>query len=116
MVRELAGHYRLALASGSVHAVIDTVLELAGLRDAFAAVASIQDVGRPKPASDIFLHAARLLGVAPERCGVIEDTLAGIAAARAAGMRVAAVPHTYPPEELARAGAAVAARASSSGG
>lgn len=108
LVRALAGRYRLALASGSVHAVIRAVLEVTGLSDAFAAVASVQDVGRAKPAPDIFLHAARQLEVPPRRCCVVEDTVAGIAAARAAGMDVIALPHTFSPERLAQAGARVA--------
>jgi HAD superfamily hydrolase (TIGR01509 family) len=111
LARALAGRYRLALASSSVHAVIDAVLELTGLRDVFAAVASVQDVGRAKPAPDIFLHAARLLDTPPARCCVIEDTLAGVAAAQAAGMTVVALPHTYPVTALTRAGATVAASA-----
>ena len=49
---------------------------------------SAQDVGRGKPAPDLFLHAAERMGVAPERCVVVEDSRLGVAAARAAGMDV----------------------------
>lgn len=49
---------------------------------------SAQDVGRGKPAPDLFLHAAERMGVAPERCAVVEDSPLGVAAARAAGMDV----------------------------
>lgn len=100
LVAGLAPRFRLAVASGSVHAVIDAVLEIAGLRPFFEVVSSVQDVGRAKPAPDIFLHAARGMGLAPQRCCVIEDTLAGIQSARDAGMTVIAVPHTYPAERL----------------
>jgi HAD superfamily hydrolase (TIGR01509 family) len=100
LVHALGSRYRLAVASGSMHAVIDAVLELAGLRGAFEVVSSVQDVGRAKPAPDVFLHAAAQLGITPQRCCVIEDTLAGIQSARDAGMTVIAVPHTYPAERL----------------
>lgn len=49
---------------------------------------SAQDVARPKPAPDLFLHAAATMGVAPARCVVVEDSATGVAAARAAGMTV----------------------------
>lgn len=103
LVADLAPHFRLAVASGSVHEVIDAVLEMAGLRHFFEVVSSVQDVARAKPAPDVFLHAARGMGVAPERCCVIEDTLAGIQSALDAGMTVIAVPHTYPAERLREA-------------
>ncbi|MCP5528718.1 MAG: HAD family phosphatase [Verrucomicrobiales bacterium] len=103
LVRDLARRYPLAVASGSRHAVIEAVLGLAGIRDAFDAVASVQDVGRAKPAPDVFLLAARKLGLPAERCCAIEDTVAGIESARAAGLAVIAVPHTYPEAALTRA-------------
>ncbi|MCB1128458.1 MAG: HAD family phosphatase [Verrucomicrobiae bacterium] len=100
LVKELGTHFRLAVASGSVHAVIEAVLELAGLREAFEVVASVQDVRRSKPAPDVFLDAAARLQVEPRRCCVIEDSLAGIRAGRDAGMTVIAVPHSYPADRL----------------
>ena len=54
------------------------------------------DVTHPKPAPDIFLEASRRLGVAPAGCVVLEDSLSGVAAARAAGMPVIAVPESHP--------------------
>jgi beta-phosphoglucomutase-like phosphatase (HAD superfamily) len=57
-------------------------------------------VAHPKPAPDIFLEAARRLGVPPEECVVLEDSLAGVRAARAAGMRVIAVPEGSPSAEM----------------
>jgi HAD superfamily hydrolase (TIGR01509 family) len=102
-VAKLAARYRLALASGSNHAVIDTVLAMDELRRFFPVVSSVQDVGKPKPYPDIFLHAARQLGVAPDRCCVIEDSRPGIAAALAAGMEVVAITNSHPADTLAEA-------------
>ncbi len=103
LLERLAPHYRLAVASGSNHPVIDEVLAMKQLRRFFSAVASTQDVGKTKPAPDVFLHAARLLGVPPMRCCVIEDSAAGVTAARAAGMDVIAITHSLPREQLAGA-------------
>jgi beta-phosphoglucomutase len=103
LLEKLAPHYRLAVASGSNHPVIDEVLAMKQLRRFFSAVASTQDVGKTKPAPDVFLHAARLLGVPPARCCVIEDSAAGVAAARAAGMEVIAITNSLPREQLAGA-------------
>jgi len=80
---------RVALASGSPLAVIRGVLDRFGWR--FDAVCSADEVARGKPAPDVFLLAARRLGVAPGDCVAIEDSANGIAAAKAAGMRVIAV-------------------------
>jgi beta-phosphoglucomutase-like phosphatase (HAD superfamily) len=63
-------------------------------------LASSQDVTHPKPAPDVFLHAARLLKVAPESCVVVEDSAAGVSAARAAGMRVIAITNSLPADRL----------------
>ena len=78
LISKLAPSYKLAVASGSLHPVIDEVLALKGLRDFFPVVTSVQDVARGKPAPDVFLHAADLLGVRPEACCVIEDSAAGV--------------------------------------
>ncbi|WP_329456368.1 HAD family hydrolase [Streptomyces sp. NBC_01497] len=67
-------------------------------------VFSAEDVGRGKPAPDLFLHAARRMGVAPERCAVVEDSPLGLAAGRAAGMDVYAFTAMTPVAELAGAG------------
>ena len=77
------------VASNSGHAWLDHVLRLAGLHERFAGrIFSAEDVARPKPAPDLFLHAAATLGVAPPEAVVVEDSPAGVAAACAAGMRV----------------------------
>jgi HAD superfamily hydrolase (TIGR01509 family) len=97
-VQELAVSFRLALASSSNRAVIDAVLEQAQLARAFEITVSSEEVARGKPAPDVFLEAARRLDVPPVRCAAIEDSANGIRAARAAGMRVIAIPNTrYPP-------------------
>jgi len=100
LIEELAPHYALAVASGSEHPVIETVLAIKELRRFFSAVVSSSDVTQGKPAPDIFLRAARLLEVPPADCWVIEDSKPGVAAGLAAGMRVIAVTNTHPPEEL----------------
>jgi len=97
-VQRLAGSFRLALASSSNRALIDTVLSTTGVVRAFEATVSSEEVERGKPAPDVFLEAARRLRIAPERCAVVEDSGNGIRAAHAAGMRVLAIPnHRYPP-------------------
>lgn len=78
----------IAVASTSSHTSIDLTLRAAGLRDYFPLVVSASDVARGKPAPDIYLHAARLLDVPPAACIAIEDSVHGIVAASAAGMRV----------------------------
>ncbi len=100
LVRRLAQVYRLAVASGSVHRVIAEVLALQDLRTHIPVVASVEDVGRAKPAPDVFLHAASLLGVHPSECCVIEDSAAGVTAGRAAGMTVIAITNSLPEDRL----------------
>jgi sugar-phosphatase len=86
------GKVPLALASSSSERLVQAVMERFALRDRFRAIVSGDAVARPKPAPDIFLEAARRVGVPAAACIVLEDSLAGVAAARAAGMRVVAVP------------------------
>jgi len=103
LVEKLAGRYSLGLASGSERAVVEEVLKLDGLSRFFSAVVSGSDVERGKPAPDIFLRAARLLGVAPADCCAIEDSKPGVAAGLAAGMKVIAITNSHPAEELRQA-------------
>lgn len=91
----------LALASSGPIRKIQTNIDSAGLHGAFEAIVSAEEVERGKPAPDVFLEAARRIGVPPERCTVIEDAPAGLLAAKAAGMRAVAVAHTFPAHELA---------------
>ncbi len=72
----------------------------------FAATVSSEEVARGKPAPDVYLEAARRLGVDPGDCAAVEDSHAGIRSAKAAGMRVIAIPNpTYPPDDEALAAA-----------
>jgi HAD superfamily hydrolase (TIGR01509 family) len=103
-VRRAAATFPLALASSSNREVFEAVLELAGLADCFRATVSSEEVQRGKPAPDVYLEAARRLGVAPARCTAVEDSHAGIRSAKTAGMRVVAIPNpSYPPDEEALA-------------
>jgi beta-phosphoglucomutase family hydrolase len=86
IVRENAGKLPMAVATGGSQPHIDEVLEHIGLRQYFQTVVTSQDVKRQKPAPDIFLEAARRLGVSPEYCRAYEDTDLGLQAIRAAGM------------------------------
>lgn len=103
LVAKVAALYPMAVASGSVHRVIEEVLAMKSLRRFFPVVVSVQDVAHGKPAPDIFLRAATLLGVEPTRCCVIEDSAAGVTAARAAGMTAIAITNTLPAEKLTHA-------------
>jgi HAD superfamily hydrolase (TIGR01509 family) len=83
----------LAVATSGARAFAEHVLERLGVRGAFKAVISGEDVVHGKPHPEIYLRAASLLGADPADCAAIEDTFHGVAAARAAGMRVVAVPN-----------------------
>ncbi len=86
LVRRLAPHWPLAVASGSPAAGIRATLEKLGIADAFSHLVSSEEVPRGKPAPDVFLLAAERLGVEPSACLVIEDSPAGAQGARAASM------------------------------
>jgi len=97
VVRHLARRYSLAVASSAPPQIIEAALLGMGLRDAFAAVASSDEVPFGKPAPDVYLLAARRLGVAPATCLVVEDSLNGVLAARAASMPVVLIPNASSP-------------------
>jgi HAD superfamily hydrolase (TIGR01509 family) len=86
-----------AIASSAHPAVIRAAVAAAGLGSVFATIVSSDDVARGKPAPDVYLEAARRLGVAPAACLVIEDSRNGVLAGRAAGMRVVLVPNASVP-------------------
>jgi HAD superfamily hydrolase (TIGR01509 family) len=110
-VPRLTERYRLGLASSSNRTLIDAVLDLAGLTAYFEVTVSSEEVARGKPAPDVYLEAARRLGVEPARCAAIEDSHAGIRSAKAAGTRVIAIPNpAYPPDEDSLAQADVTIR------
>jgi HAD superfamily hydrolase (TIGR01509 family) len=94
-VERLAARWPLGIASSSNREVIDFALDAAGLAQYFKATVSSEEVARGKPAPDVYLEAVRRLGAVPERSAAIEDSHNGIRAAKAAGMRVAAIPNPH---------------------
>jgi len=107
-VERLAGRWPLALASSSNRELIDLALELMGVAQDFAATVSSEEVARGKPAPDVYLEAARRLAVDPKAAAAVEDSHNGIRSAKAAGMRVVAIPNRhFPPDEEALAQADV---------
>ncbi len=85
----------VAVASGSAPHVIARLLEVAGIAGDVEVVVSAEDVPRGKPAPDVFLEAARRLGVPAHECAVVEDAAYGVEAARRAFMRCIAVPYLH---------------------
>ena len=102
-VHAAAEHVAIAVVSGSARAEIEPVLEAAGVREAITAVVSVDDVARSKPDPEGFLIALRLLGVGPAEAAAVEDSPAGVAAAKAAGLYCAGVTTSFGPERLAQA-------------
>ncbi len=86
IAREHFGKVPLAIASGGTRRVIEQVLEHLEIRRLFSAIVTSEDVVNQKPAPDIFLEAARRIGVPPAQCRAYEDTDLGMLAIRAAGM------------------------------
>jgi HAD superfamily hydrolase (TIGR01509 family) len=110
-VRRCAERWPLAVASSSNPELIEVVLDAAGLHDVIPVVVSSQEVARGKPAPDVYVEAARRLGVDPHACAAVEDSHNGIRSAKAAGMRVIALPNPhFPPDEEALAQADVVLR------
>jgi HAD superfamily hydrolase (TIGR01509 family) len=112
-VLELLGDLRargvsLAVASSADRVKVEANLKGIGVDLAwFGAVVTGEDVEKKKPSPDIFLAAARKLGIPPDRCCVVEDALSGVRAAKAAGARCVAVGTSFPLAELELAGADV---------
>jgi HAD superfamily hydrolase (TIGR01509 family) len=105
-VERLAARWPLAVASSSNRPIIDLTLELSGLARFFLVTVSSEEVPRGKPAPDVYLEAAKRLGVDPTACAAVEDSHNGILSAKGAGMRVIAIPNPrYPPAADARAAA-----------
>ena len=98
----------IAVASSSHRAVIDAALESLGIAGLFQVVVASDEVAHGKPAPDVYLLAARELAVDPATCLVVEDSLNGVLAGRAAGMTVALVPNaSVPPAAGAREAASM---------
>ena len=87
LLKELKNrNIHIAVASSSDKQIIDIILEKSELKKYFKYAVSSSEVGKSKPEPDVFLHAAKLVGVHPQNCIVIEDSKNGIKAAKAAGM------------------------------
>ena len=107
-VRRCAARWPLGLASSANREIIDLVLDAGGVGSLFAATVSSEEVARGKPAPDVYLEAARRLGVPAAESAAVEDSRSGILAAREAGMRVVAIPNPhFPPDEATLAQAHV---------
>jgi len=107
-VRRIAARWPVAVASSAHPEVIEAALGATGLDGVFRVVVSSDEVEHGKPEPDVYLEAARRLGLPPARCLVVEDSYNGVRAGRAAGMTVVLVPNaTIPPapgsRELAHA-------------
>jgi HAD superfamily hydrolase (TIGR01509 family) len=102
--RRLGARWPLAIASSSNPELIEVVLRSADLEELFRVAVSSQEVERGKPAPDVYLEAARRLGVDAARCAAVEDSHNGIRSAKAAGMRVIVFPNVhFPPDDEALA-------------
>jgi beta-phosphoglucomutase-like phosphatase (HAD superfamily) len=88
VARAYAGKVPLAVASGGAHLIVDQTLDAIGIRQLFNAVIGADDVVNGKPSPDMFLLAAKKIGIAPELCVVYEDGEPGIVGAKTAGMKV----------------------------
>ena len=99
-VRGLASRWPLGVASSANAPLIALVLDVAGIAACFAATVSSEEVPRGKPAPDVYLEAARRLGVQAGGCVAVEDSTNGLRSAHAAGMAVIAVPNrAFAPEQ-----------------
>lgn len=97
-LRRIARRWPVALASSSPRALIDAVLAPAGWSMLFSVTVSTEEVGRGKPAPDVYLAAASRLGVAARSCVAIEDSTNGLRSAAAAGLHLVAIPQTSGPQ------------------
>jgi beta-phosphoglucomutase len=113
LVRRSAEVYPLAIASGALRGEIEFVLERGEIRNCFQVIVAAEDVSECKPDPEGYLKALELLNqtrkteILPHECLVIEDSIAGIEAAKAAGMRCVAVTNSYRADELKAADAIV---------
>lgn len=100
VARRHLGQRPLAVATGGVRNIIEPILQQIGILDWFPTIVTSEDVTRHKPDPDIYLEAARRMGVRPERCLVHEDTEPGLEAARRAGMTCIDVRTLYTPRRV----------------
>lgn len=95
--------FQLAIVSGALRSEIDLVLQLAGLRPHFAEIVAAEDVGACKPDPQGFNCARERLELPSRRCVVVEDSIPGLSAARAAGLRCAVLATSHPEDAFAGA-------------
>jgi HAD superfamily hydrolase (TIGR01509 family) len=95
--------FQLAIVSGALRSEIDLVLQLSGLRPHFAEIVAAEDVGACKPDPQGFNRAREKLELAPKRCVVVEDSIPGLKAARAAGLRCAMLATSHPEDAFSNA-------------
>lgn len=107
-IEQLAARFPMGIASGALRHEIVAILRTAGLLERFAAIVAANDVTATKPSPEPYLTAAERLGVPPSACVAVEDSAAGLEAARSAGMRTIAVTTTLPRHALATADRIVA--------
>jgi len=107
-VIELAAHYSMAIASGALHREIVEILKTGGLAGLIPVIVGADDVPASKPSPEPYLAAAERLGIPPSGCVAVEDSPAGLQAARAAGMHTVAVTTTSPVHALLHADRIVA--------
>ena len=104
LIKSLAeGGFKLALASSAPIENIQLVIIGLGISDYFHAIITGRDVTEGKPSPQSFLLAAQKLGIEPKNCVVIEDAVAGVSAAKKAGMRCLAITNTHPRTSLTEA-------------
>jgi beta-phosphoglucomutase-like phosphatase (HAD superfamily) len=107
-IERLASRFSMGIASGALHHEIVAILRTAGLLDRFSTIVAANDVTATKPAPEPYLTAAERLGIPPSACVAVEDSSAGLEAARSAGMHTIGVTTTLPRHALATADRIVA--------
>jgi beta-phosphoglucomutase len=102
LVRGLAREIPVGIASGALRDEIEAILRAGALLDAFSAIVGGDEVSHCKPHPEPYLTAMTRIGggLKPEECVVFEDSMPGVAAARAAGMKVVAVTNSFPRDEF----------------
>ena len=104
LIKSLNAHgIKTAIGSSAVPENIEVILKGLGIENSFQAIAYGTEVAEGKPSPQIFLLAAKKLGVKPAGCVVIEDAIAGVTAARRAGMKCVAVTNSHPGDKLQNA-------------
>ena len=82
---------KMGIATSNNRSMVDAVLNSLNMKDYFEVITTSDEVKKGKPAPDVYLRTAELLGVEPEKCLVFEDVVAGVIAGKAAGMKVCAI-------------------------